>query len=101
MLSNLIGNAVKFSAAGTVVRVGGASAGPNYQFHVVDEGVGISLDQQSRIFERYWQAKHSAVAGAGLGLYIAKGIVEAHGGTLRVESEPGRGTAFMFTVPMA
>jgi chemotaxis family two-component system sensor kinase Cph1 len=101
VLSNLIGNAVKFSAAGAAIRVGGASAGPRYQFHVVDEGVGISLDQQSRIFERYWQAKHSAVAGAGLGLYIAKGIVEAHGGTLRVESELGRGTSFMFTVPMA
>jgi len=101
VLANLIGNAVKFSLPGTTVSVGGATIDREYQFHVVDEGVGISVDQQARIFDRYWQAKQSDVAGAGLGLYIAKGIVEAHGGVLRVESEVGRGTSFLFTVPLA
>jgi len=101
VLANLIGNAVKFSLPGTTVRVGGARIDGDYQFHVMDEGVGISAEQQARIFDRYWQAKQSDVAGAGLGLYIAKGIVEAHGGTLRVESLVGRGTSFLFTVPLA
>ena len=101
VLANLIGNAVKFSSPGTTIRVGGTSVDREYQFHVVDQGVGISADQQARIFDRYWQAKQSDVAGAGLGLYIAKGIVEAHGGALRVNSELGRGTAFLFTVPLA
>jgi chemotaxis family two-component system sensor kinase Cph1 len=101
VFANLIGNAIKFSLPGTTVSVGGAIIDRGYQFHVVDQGVGISADQQSRIFDRYWQAKQSDVAGAGLGLYIAKGIVEAHGGTLRVESEVGCGTSFLFTVPLA
>jgi chemotaxis family two-component system sensor kinase Cph1 len=101
VFANLIGNAVKFSSAGMSVRVGGSKLGQSYQFHVVDQGVGISPDQQSRIFDRYWQAKQSAVSGAGLGLYIAKGIVEAHGGSVRVDSELGKGTSFRFTVPLA
>jgi chemotaxis family two-component system sensor kinase Cph1 len=101
VLANLIGNAVKFSAPGTTVNVGGGIIEREYQFRVVDQGVGIPVDQQARIFDRYWQAKQSDIAGAGLGLYIAKGIVEAHGGALRVESEVGRGTSFTFTVPLA
>ena len=101
VLANLIGNAVKFSSPGTRVSVGGALREDSYQFHVVDQGIGIPADQRDRIFDRYWQAKQSPGTGAGLGLYISKGIVEAHGGVLRVESEPGQGAAFLFTVPLA
>ena len=64
-------------------------------------GPGIVARELANIFDRYWQARRVHSAGAGLGLYIAKGIVEAHGGALRVESEFGRGTAFLFTVPLA
>lgn len=101
VLANLIGNAVKFSSPGTRVSVGGTVHDDGYQFRVVDQGIGIAREQLDRIFERYWQAKQSAGAGAGLGLYISKGIVEAHGGAMSVESEPGQGATFLFTVPLA
>ena len=90
VLANLIGNAVKFSLAGTTVNVGGTTIDRVYQFHVADQGVGISEDQQARIFDRYWQAKQSDVAGAGSASTSPKCIVEAHGGALRVESERSR-----------
>ncbi|MEO8629587.1 MAG: ATP-binding protein, partial [Betaproteobacteria bacterium] len=101
VLSNLIGNAVKFSHDGGKVRVHAEVVGGMCEFRVIDEGVGIAPDQLSRIFERYWQAKLADMKGAGLGLYIARGIIEAHGGTIRAESTLRRGTTFFFTVPLA
>jgi signal transduction histidine kinase len=68
-------------------------------FEVVDRGPGIPGDQQPHIFERYWQARTTDNRGIGLGLAIAKGIVEAHGGRLWVESEVGAGSTFRFTLP--
>jgi signal transduction histidine kinase len=69
-------------------------------FSVADTGVGISEERQGRVFDRYWQSSDGArVRGSGLGLSIAKGIVEAHGGHIGVESEVGRGSVFSFTVP--
>jgi signal transduction histidine kinase len=70
------------------------------EFSVTDTGVGISAERQDRVFDRYWQSADGArVRGSGLGLSIAKGIVEAHGGHIRVESEVGRGSVFSFTLP--
>ena len=103
VLSNLIGNALKFTPAGGRVSV---LVAPDQdeayvRFSVTDTGAGIPRKQMERLFDRFWQAETSHAAGAGLGLVIVKGIVEQHGGSITVESEPGRGSAFHFTVPAA
>ena len=69
------------------------------EFSVSDTGPGIPADQLAHIFERYWQSRRTARHGAGLGLPIAKGIVEAHAGSIRAESERGSGTTLIFTLP--
>ena len=101
VFSNLIGNAMKHGAQGGRVRVGAAPVNGMCEFRVSDNGPGIAPEQIGKIFERYWQGKQSDSAGAGLGLYIAKGIVEAHGGSLRAHSTPGDGATFAFTLPLA
>ncbi len=103
VLANLIGNALKFTPVGGRVRVqAAAEPDPRWvRFSVIDTGVGIADDSMSRLFDRFWQADAAHAAGAGLGLVIAKGIVEQHGGKITVESEPGTGSAFHFTVPAA
>ena len=68
---------------------------------VVDKGKGITADQLPRVFDRYWQSSRTDRQGAGLGLAIAKGIVEAHGGRIRIESKPGEGTTASFSLPFA
>jgi signal transduction histidine kinase len=67
---------------------------------VADTGPGIPAADQPRLFERYWQAPRLLRAGSGLGLFIARGIVEAHGGRIGVESTEGEGSRFWFTVPL-
>jgi signal transduction histidine kinase len=101
VLSNLIGNAVKFTPAGGRVAVSARVEGDALVVSVADSGPGLSAQEQERIFEPYWQAKRTASLGAGLGLKIAKGIVEAHGGRIWVESAPGAGTTFRFALPLA
>ena len=101
VFSNLIGNAMKHGAQGGEVRVGAAPVNGMCEFRVSDNGPGIAPEQIGKIFERYWQGRPSDSAGAGLGLYIAKGIVEAHGGSLRAHSAPGDGATFAFTLPLA
>lgn len=101
VFSNLIGNAIKHGTQGGLVRVGAALTNGMCEFRVSDNGPGIAPEQIGSIFERYWQGKQSDSAGAGLGLYIAKGIVEAHGGSLRAHSVPGDGATFAFTLPLA
>lgn len=108
VLLNLIGNAVKFTAAGGRVMVRADAAGaegpraePLVRFSVSDTGPGIPAEHLSHIFDRYWQVRTQGRAGAGLGLAIAKGIVEAHGGTIGVTSTVGEGTTFSFTIPVA
>lgn len=101
VLGNLIGNAVKFTAEGGLVKLRVISHGREVEFVVADTGPGIPEAHREHIFNRYWQAKHTARTGAGLGLAIAKGIVEAHGGRIWVESEVGHGSAFHFIVPVA
>ena len=79
----------------------GRAHGAEAAFSVADTGPGIPADHVPRLFDRFWQAKQASRAGAGLGLFIARGIVEAHGGQLSVESVVGSGTTFTFTLPAA
>lgn len=100
VLSNLIGNAVKFSADHTTVTLSAQrNAEDEVLFCVTDEGPGISASDAEHIFDRYWQPEHTRRQGTGLGLSISRGIVEAHGGRIWVQSEPGRGSRFCFTLP--
>jgi signal transduction histidine kinase/DNA-binding NarL/FixJ family response regulator len=102
VFTNLIGNAVKFTASGGTVDVTATSNTPFcVRFAVRDSGQGISADNLPHIFDRFWQARHSTRTGAGLGLAIAKGIVEAHGGTTSATSEIGKGTEITFELPAA
>jgi PAS domain S-box-containing protein len=102
VFENLIGNALKFTDAGGQVTVGVAPGDSGALFWVADTGRGMTHADLARVFDRFWQASaRSGRLGAGLGLPITKGIVEAHGGRIWVESEPGRGSAFFFSVPSA
>jgi signal transduction histidine kinase len=101
VLGNLITNAVKFSAAGTSVTCGVEAHGDQVRFVVIDHGAGIPADKLESIFERFWQVAGTDHRGLGLGLYISKYLVLAHGGSITVESELGRGSTFAFTVPYA
>jgi PAS domain S-box-containing protein len=100
VFSNLVGNALKFTPAGGTVTVGAAPEGEAaVRFSVRDTGPGIAAEDVERLWEPFWQAEGPARrAGAGLGLPIARGIVEAHGGTVGVESQLGVGTMFWFTL---
>jgi|GEM_PF-2478011 len=99
VLSNLVGNAIKFTPPGGSITVSCEGRGDELLFSVRDTGRGIPAIQLPRIFERFWQAERGAAGGLGLGLHIAKGLVEAQGGRIWVESEEGRGTTFFFTLP--
>jgi signal transduction histidine kinase len=99
VLSNLIGNAIKFTAEGGSVTLLCETAPQLIRFSVADTGPGIDPEHLEHIFDRYWQAARATRQGAGLGLAIAKGIVEAHGGEIWAESRPGAGSTFHFTLP--
>lgn len=99
VLANLITNAIKFTAAGGTIVVEAGSANGGTQISVRDSGIGIPSDKLDAVFERFWQGGKSDRRGVGLGLYIARCIVQAHGGTIRVESVPGAGTTMSFTLP--
>jgi PAS domain S-box-containing protein len=101
VFENLIGNAIKFTKAGGCITVGAASRDHQVIFRVADTGSGIAPENLPRVFDRFWQATTANRQGAGLGLPITKGIVEAHGGHIWVESTPSRGTTFSFTIPQA
>src|SRR5262249_29690365 len=96
VLTNLLENAAKDSAIGRPTRVVVRGDGGGARVTVEDEGAGIPADEIPRLFDRFYQAKRSrkTKTGLGLGLYITKGLVEAHGGRIWVESTPGRGSAF-------
>ncbi len=98
VFSNLIGNAIKFTPPGGRIAIRAETAGGQTRFSVSDTGPGIPPAQLPHIFGRFWQADATDRRGIGLGLAIAKGIVEAHGGRIWVESEVGRGTTFYFTL---
>ena len=99
-LANLVGNALKATTQGGIV-IGARSLDErDVVLWVRDTGPGIAEEQQGRLFEPYWRGQ-STYKGAGLGLAITRGIVEAHGGRIWLESKPGDGTTFFFTVPKA
>jgi PAS domain S-box-containing protein len=101
VLQNLIGNAIKFTPPGGRIVVGAARRPGEVLFWVADTGCGISPEGLPCVFDRFWQAQKGAHRGAGLGLPITRGIVEAHGGHIWVESTLGRGSIFFFTIPEA
>jgi signal transduction histidine kinase len=102
VLGNLVRNAIKFTPAGGEVEVHAVRRGSSVVFSVRDTGRGIAPAAQARVFDRYWHSRGDATTrGTGLGLSISKGIVEAHGGRIWVESEEGKGSTFSFTLPLA
>ena len=100
VMTNLIGNSMKFTPRGGSISVRAKLQHDFLLFTITDTGPGIPKEHLTHIFSPYWQAKRAERLGAGLGLPIAKGIVEAHGGRIWVESELGRGTDFYFTLPV-
>jgi PAS domain S-box-containing protein len=98
-LENLVGNAIKFCQPGGRVTVGAAARGGDVLFRICDTGPGIPADSLPHVFDRFWQAQSSDRRGAGLGLAITRGIVEAHGGQIWVESTIGVGSTFYFSIP--
>ncbi|MBS1997274.1 MAG: HAMP domain-containing histidine kinase [Cyanobacteria bacterium SZAS LIN-2] len=99
VLLNLISNAIKFSPKGSTVKVEGTRVGDQFRISVTDSGVGIDEMAKKRIFEKFYQTAAGLEAGgSGIGLAIAKLIVEAHGGTISCDSQSGGGSVFWFTI---
>jgi signal transduction histidine kinase len=102
VLNNLLGNAIQYTPSGGVVKVNAALFNEGALVEVIDTGEGITIEDQALIFQRFYRGEKSRnrlTGGAGLGLAIARGIVEAHGGEISVESIPGEFTNFSFTLP--
>ena len=103
VLTNLIHNAVKFTSERGKIRVEAKKAGKLVQVSVSDNGIGIAKEEVPKLFQKFYQVR-SAVSeefkGTGLGLSICKGLIEAHGGKIWVESELGKGATFCFTIPI-
>jgi signal transduction histidine kinase len=98
VLSNLMSNALKVTPRGGVVEVGAAPDDAAVVFFVKDTGPGIAQAELPRLFERYWRSESATYKGAGLGLSIARGIVDAHGGRIWAESTLGAGSTFFFSL---
>lgn len=101
VFSNLIGNAIKFCTAGAGVDVKAQREGNEVHFSVADRGCGISAAELPHVFDPYWSGKSHEQSGTGLGLYITKGIIDAHGGRIWIESEAGIGTTVHFAIPLS
>jgi signal transduction histidine kinase len=101
VLSNLLGNALKFTPRGGKITLSVEARAGLVQFTVSDTGPGIEPQHQPHVFERMWKYEGGGTKGTGLGLFIAKGIIDAHRGRIWVESEPQRGSSFHFTLPLA
>jgi signal transduction histidine kinase len=102
LLDNLVSNAIKFTPAGGDVRVSLSPVNGVVRLEVSDTGIGIAPAEQKRLFERFFRASTASdqqIPGTGLGLYIARAIVEAHGGSIAVRSELGEGTSFCVELP--
>ncbi len=102
VLDNLLSNGIKYSPDGGEIEVGGIVDDHNVTVYVRDHGVGLTESDRERIFERFYRVDGTLsrrTQGTGLGLFLARSIVEAHGGTMRVESQPGQGSTFFFTLP--
>ncbi|NJK80315.1 MAG: PAS domain S-box protein [Chloroflexaceae bacterium] len=104
VLTNLVSNAVKYSPEGGIIRIGGTAQADYVIVYVSDQGVGIPPEEQERIFDRFYRVDNRLkrdTQGAGLGLFLTRAIIEAHGGTIHVESQLGRGSRFIFTLQAA
>ena len=99
VIENLVGNALKFAPPGGHVRLMAQHIASEVVFSVSDDGPGIAADEQAHLFDRFWQARSDDRRGVGLGLTITKGIVEAHGGRIWLESTIGVGSTFSFALP--
>ena len=100
VLSNLISNALRYVSKGGHIELMAHRIGPHVHLSVHDDGPGISPEFQSKIFQKFIQVKDQGAGGTGLGLAICKEIVRAHGGVIWVESSPGHGSTFTFTLPV-
>jgi len=103
VLTNLLSNAIKYSPAGGQIRVGGMTLGKRVRLYVADEGIGIPAAEHDRIFERFHRVDNGLARkapGTGLGLYLVRAVVEAHGGDVWVESKPGAGSTFLVELPV-
>ena len=101
VLTNLISNALRYVGKGGHLALTAQRIGPHVHLSVRDDGPGIPPEYQSQIFQKFVQVKGREAGGTGLGLAICKEIVRAHGGTIWVESSPGQGSTFTFTLPVA
>jgi signal transduction histidine kinase len=104
VVNNLVGNAVRYSPDGGAIVIRLSREGDEARVSVSDTGIGIPSDRQARVFEKFYRVENDAtrhVSGTGLGLSISRELVEAHGGRISVDSEPGRGSTFSFTLPLA
>jgi signal transduction histidine kinase len=101
LLWNLLANAVKYTVAGDEVEVSARKENGSVAVSVRDHGPGIPPDAQELIFEKFGRVSGDGKPGAGLGLFIARSIAEAHGGTLEVESEAGEGATFVLRLPLS
>jgi signal transduction histidine kinase len=101
VLSNLIGNAIRHTPSGGEIEVRSRRTNGSVRFEVADTGVGIPQEHQKYVFEKFFRVPGSNSSGAGLGLFIAKEIVEGHGGEIGVESAARQGSTFWFTLPLA
>lgn len=102
VLANLLSNAVKFSSDGTITIEGGVEQ-DFFRLTVSDQGIGMTKDQLAKIFDKFYRvdASNTAAPGLGLGMALAKNIIEAHGGTMQATSRPGKGTSVSFTLPLS
>lgn len=104
VLDNLVSNAIKYSPSGGTITLGGEVDNRYATIFVRDQGVGISEDEQERVFDRFYRVDgplSKKTKGTGLGLYLARALVEAHGGTIKVKSKLGSGSTFYFTIPLS
>ena len=102
ILTNLVSNAVKYSPAGTDIAISARAEGRTVQVEVTDRGIGMTEEERSRLFEKFFRADRGEVrdvGGTGLGLYITRNLVEMQGGQIWVRSKKGKGSTFVFSLP--
>lgn len=103
VINNLVSNAVKYSPAGTTIRVSCKKLDNTMRLCVQDQGFGIEPGHQRKLFERFYRVKESqahTIPGFGIGLYLCSEIIQQHGGDIGVRSEPGEGSTFYFSLPL-
>ena len=103
-VQNIVGNAVKYSGAGTTVEVGSGVSGPDVQIRVVDRGLGIDADDLPHVFKPFHRGRRAVdaqVRGTGIGLSVVRHVIDAHGGEVRIDSHPGAGTTVLVSLPVS